>query len=475
MTEQLQLRRGVAAQVAAFTGAAGEVVVDTTNNRLVVQDGATAGGFAAAKLVETQFQTAEIGVATAPDPANPLSVYGAAALFNGANFNFTLNKSVAGNTASVIFEDGFSGRAQIGLCGDDNLHFKVSPDGSAWLDALDINAATGQVSFNHGIAAGNATGFRNRIINGAMDIWQRGTSFSNPTAATTYCADRWSCLRAGYAAGLSALRVTGVPINGANRNALRIQRSAGDTSTATIFLTQSLESANSRDLAGQPVTLSAWLRVGANFSAAGLQAAIYSGTGTDEGYRSGIAGSTTPATVTAPSSQTAYAQISVSGVLPSNANEMGVVFNYAPSGTAGANDWFEVLDVQLEAGPVATPFERRPIGQELALCQWYFQSYNKTEQLPYAAFGFIVVNSSTAAFNYFMFPKMRAAPTVSYAAYSSFIIGALGLPISSIANDIVTAYSLSTSLGISGGTGGQAGRLQSGSAGLGSITLSAEL
>ena len=52
MSEQLQLRRGTAAQVAAFTGAQGEVVADTTNNRLVLQDGATAGGFAAAKLSE---------------------------------------------------------------------------------------------------------------------------------------------------------------------------------------------------------------------------------------------------------------------------------------------------------------------------------------------------------------------------------------------------------------------------------------
>ena len=49
---QIQYRRGTSTQIAAFTGAQGEMVVDTTNNRLVVQDGATAGGFAAAKLSE---------------------------------------------------------------------------------------------------------------------------------------------------------------------------------------------------------------------------------------------------------------------------------------------------------------------------------------------------------------------------------------------------------------------------------------
>ena len=52
MSEQLQLRRGTSTQVAAFTGAQGEAVMDTTNNRLVVNDGATAGGFPAAKLAE---------------------------------------------------------------------------------------------------------------------------------------------------------------------------------------------------------------------------------------------------------------------------------------------------------------------------------------------------------------------------------------------------------------------------------------
>jgi hypothetical protein len=49
---QVQLRRGTSAQVAAFTGAPGEVVVDTTNSRAVVQDGATAGGWPAAKLYD---------------------------------------------------------------------------------------------------------------------------------------------------------------------------------------------------------------------------------------------------------------------------------------------------------------------------------------------------------------------------------------------------------------------------------------
>lgn len=49
---QLQFRRGTAAQMATFTGAPGEVVVDTSNNRVVVHDGATAGGWPAARIAE---------------------------------------------------------------------------------------------------------------------------------------------------------------------------------------------------------------------------------------------------------------------------------------------------------------------------------------------------------------------------------------------------------------------------------------
>jgi hypothetical protein len=52
LSEQLQLRRGTSTQVAGFTGAAGEVVADTTNNRLVLNDGVTVGGVPHAKLSE---------------------------------------------------------------------------------------------------------------------------------------------------------------------------------------------------------------------------------------------------------------------------------------------------------------------------------------------------------------------------------------------------------------------------------------
>jgi Major tropism determinant N-terminal domain len=52
MSQQLQLRRNTQPTIGTFTGAIGEVVVDSTNNRVVVSDGITAGGWAASKLNE---------------------------------------------------------------------------------------------------------------------------------------------------------------------------------------------------------------------------------------------------------------------------------------------------------------------------------------------------------------------------------------------------------------------------------------
>jgi hypothetical protein len=67
----------------------------------------------------------------------------------------------------------------------------------------------------------------------------------------------------------------------------------------------------------------------------------------------------------------------LTGTVPANATEIGLQFNWAPTGTAGADDSIKITGVQLEAGLTATEFERRPIGTELALCQRYYdKSYS---------------------------------------------------------------------------------------------------
>ncbi|HCA27477.1 MAG TPA: hypothetical protein DEP05_07555 [Betaproteobacteria bacterium] len=72
-----------------------------------------------------------VGVNATADTTNRLSMNSPASLFNheGAGHQQKINKATAGDTASQLYQTGFSGRAEIGLTGDDDFHLKVSPDG----------------------------------------------------------------------------------------------------------------------------------------------------------------------------------------------------------------------------------------------------------------------------------------------------------------------------------------------------------
>jgi hypothetical protein len=89
-----------------------------------------------------------VGVNATADATNRLSVSSPATLLNheGAGHQLKVNKATSGDTASLLFQDGFSGRAEMGLAGDDDFHVKVSADGSAWTDAVSIDRSTGHVA-----------------------------------------------------------------------------------------------------------------------------------------------------------------------------------------------------------------------------------------------------------------------------------------------------------------------------------------
>lgn len=90
----------------------------------------------------------QIGVSASADATNRLTVSSPATLFNhaGAGHQVKVNKSVATDTASLLFQTGFSGRAEMGTAGNDDFSIKVSADGSAFVTGLSIAAETGQVT-----------------------------------------------------------------------------------------------------------------------------------------------------------------------------------------------------------------------------------------------------------------------------------------------------------------------------------------
>ncbi len=88
-----------------------------------------------------------IGVNTTADATNRLAVSSAAVLFNhaGSGIQVKLNKNGDGDTASILMQRGFSGRAEIGLVGDNDFAFKTSPDGSSFSVGLTLVAGANGV------------------------------------------------------------------------------------------------------------------------------------------------------------------------------------------------------------------------------------------------------------------------------------------------------------------------------------------
>lgn len=229
------------------------------------------------------------------------------------------------------------------------------------------------------VSANNLT-FRNVLINGAMNVWQRGTSIAFGAAAYQYMQDRWRFVRGSFAAGATISRqTTSDTTNLPNiQYCARIQRDSGNTSTQYLEITQAVESANSVPFIGKSVVLSFYARAGANYSSSSnaLSALVSTGTGTDQAYNS-FTNLTSVINQTA-TLTTTWQRFSYTGTVGLTATQIGVLFRYTPVGTAGANDYFEITGVQLEAGSSASAFETRPVGTELALCQRYYFRESKS-------------------------------------------------------------------------------------------------
>jgi hypothetical protein len=284
------------------------------------------------------------------------------------------------------------------------------------------------------------------VINGAFDFWQRGTSVSG----YTYTSDRWLAYNG---AAVNTISRQSTSLNGFQYCA-RVQRNSGSTNTGATYLVQPVESNNSYQFQNKTTTLSFYARAGANFSASGsaINANIETSTGTDQSYIAAWAGSvsiTSSKTLT-----TSWQLFTVTGLVPSTANQVAVNFNYTPVGTAGANDYFEVTGVQLEIGAAATPFARAggSIGGELALCQRYYFRTAFSTAYAYAGNGQAVSTTVTSILINNPVPLRINAQTVDFSNLGitdaiSIQSAITGLTLQQ-ANNLTTAISTSGSSGL---------------------------
>jgi len=250
--------------------------------------------------------------------------------------------------------------------------------------------------------------FRNRIINGDMRIDQRnaGTSFTM-TSSSSYILDRWRFWANNGGGGSAAYTVqqsSEAPVGFTKSFVITQTAAYSPTGNEYNIFAQYIEGYNVADLgwgtsAAKAVTLSFWVRS----SLTGTFGGAVSNSSQLRSY---------PFTYTISSANTwEYKTITVPGettgtwLKDNNIGlevfwQLGIGSTYL--GTAGA--WAEatylgstsatqitatngatlyITGVQLEVGTVATPFEHRPIGTELALCQRYYEkSTELTEQFP---------------------------------------------------------------------------------------------
>ena len=252
-------------------------------------------------------------------------------------------------------------------------------------------------------------GGRNSLINGGMDIYQRGS-----ISAAGYALDRWYF--STYGTSWNSLSVTqqtsGAPTN--FRYYMRV--AAGSATSTNISFGQSLETHNVIKLAGKVVNLSFYYRVNTNFSTAFTVTPVFT-TGTDANI------STVPNGTAIGSSQTvtnttAWTRFSYSFTVPSNATSFAIQF--WNNGNTVSTASLDITGVQVEAGAVATPFEFEDYSTTLAKCQRYYEtSYNGVAKGTSTAAGVVYASSSTDQYGSYILPSplwlipKRTTPSVT--------------------------------------------------------------
>lgn len=291
---------------------------------------------------------------------------------------------------------------------------------------------------NNGVNLGQL-GNRSLIINGAMTVAQRGTSATGVTGSGYYTCDRFSVLLDSLGAYTLTQAADG-PVGFAS--SLKMETTTADASPASAdaallqytFEGQNLQLLGKGTADANPMTLSFWVKsnvtgtytisvrdrnnsrdVGANY--------VVSVSGTWE-----YVTVTFPADTTGPFNNSNTASMEIEWWLGSGTNYTSgtVPTAWEPSVSADRNagsnvnlaatigNYFQITGVQLEVGDTATPFEHRSYGQEMTLCQRYYERVgNWSSTSRYYAYPVYRTRSNSIGFPTSYRVQKRASPTVT--------------------------------------------------------------
>ena len=222
---------------------------------------------------------------------------------------------------------------------------------------------------------------KNILINGAFDIWQRGTSFAATPANFAYLADRWFWIGATCSI---AQETTIVPTG------FQYSMKATATGTTQPVFGQTVETKNCYQLAGKTVTLSAWM---ATSTAANVTLRIDYSTAVDNPSSGTWTTITSTAGSNDVSSTATMTRKSLSFAIPANALSLRILFLTAANITSGTT--FTLTGCQLEDAAGVSAFTRNAptLQGELTACQRYY--WRNTPAVAYGIHANLTYNNST--------------------------------------------------------------------------------
>ena len=282
----------------------------------------------------------------------------------------------------------------------------------------------GSLTLGNTVVPASSYMFRNKIINGNFDIWQRGTS---QTTTGWGSADRWRLnLVSSGTATLSqqSFDVGQTEVPGNPKYYARVEPVTNSSSAENISIRQSIEGVET--LAGQTATLSFWAKADSNKNIATEFFQLF---GSGGSAQTSISPTIYNLTTSWQKFTTTFSVPSISGKTVGLNNWIGFAFflsagsdyNSRTNSLGNQSGTFDIAQVQLEESFVATPFEHRPLSVELAMCQRYFtKSHNSelvagTSATGGGAIDVFVPSNGTGYFGvYVPFPvEMRTDPTIT--------------------------------------------------------------
>jgi hypothetical protein len=263
--------------------------------------------------------------------------------------------------------------------------------------ASDVNDITGTINLL-GSSVAYAAG-KNKIINGDMNIWQRGTTFTPSSTGFFYTADRW--VSYCYSASTNTVSQQAFTVGTAPATPYESQYFIRVNSTNTLnLLEQRIE--NVRNFANQNVTISFWAK-----SASAQTITIYLSQVFGSGGSAGVDTSSTKAITTS------WARYSVTLTMPSiSGKTIGTGSYLANTFTGAINNALDIWGVQVEQGSTATAFQTATgtIQGELAACQRYY--FRFTGPGAYSAYAFGAYGGTTTGYILMDYPvTFRTTPS----------------------------------------------------------------